>query len=488
MKRLFTSFREKRDRSLSRAIGMAAGPILFAIVLLIPAPSSVPEQAWSVVALIAWMIAWWVTEAVPIAVTSLLPALLPPLLGVLTPKEATEPYAEPVIFLMLGGFMIAVAIEQWGLHKRFAWGIMAAVGPSPGRLLLGIMLATAFLSMWISNTATVMMMVPLGIAITTQFATQESSKRGLGFSAALMLGIAFAGSAGGMGTLIGSPPNAIFAGVAKESLGRSIGFGEWFIFALPVAIILLVFVWAVIYFMVRRRGVTFGGDVREMVKEERAALGRIAGAELRVLIVFVLVAVAWIIRPFVLGDLVPNLTDTAIALSGAVLLFLIPSGRTRGERLLDWGSAKRINYGVLILMGGGLSLARSVKDSGLGDWLVESLSGLDVLSLGLILLITCAIVSILTQFVSNTAVATLFLPISISISESLGVAPLPLMATVALAASAAFVTPVATPPNAIVFASGEVSIGQMAKAGLIVNVVAILLVALMSLVWQPVVW
>ena len=477
-----------RPKGLGKSIGLATGPLLFAACQLAPTPSGIPGKAWTVVALIIWMIAWWVTEAVPIAATSLLPAVVPPLMGVLGSAEAASAYADPVIFLMLGGFLIAAAVEACGLHRRLALAIMAAVGPSPGRLLMGMMLATAFLSMWISNTAAVMMMIPLGIALTSQFVTEERTQRGIGFSTALMLGLAYSASAGGMATLIGSPPNAILAGVAEASLGQRVGFAEWFVYALPISLVLLAATWSYLFILVRRRGVTFSGDTRTLISDERAALGRMSTAELRVLVVFCLVALAWTLRPFLLEAILPSLTDTQIALAGALLLFVIPAGHCNGPRLLDWEGTKQLNYGVLILMGGGLSLAKAVESSGLGSWIASAATSLDVLGASLMVLATAATVSLLTQFVSNTAVATLFLPIAVSLAQALQTPPLPLMATVAVAASAAFMTPVATPPNAIVFASGQVRTSQMARTGFVLNIFAVLLITFMSILWLPLVW
>ena len=474
--------------NVGKRIGLAAGPLLFAVCLLLPTPPDVPTKAWYVVALALWMVAWWVTEAVPMAATSLLPAVVPPLMGVMDATDAASPYADPVIFLMLGGFLIAAALQKWGLHRRFALALMRVLGQSPARLLLGLMSASAFLSMWISNTATVMMMLPMGLALASQLATVEKTKRGLGFSTALMLGIAYAASAGGIATLIGSPPNAIMAGVAEASLGRRLGFGEWLVFALPISLVLLVAIWAYLILMVRRRGVTLRGDTRTWIAAERSALGRATGAEWRVVAVFALVAIAWIIRPFLLEPIVPSLSDTTIVLVGALLLFVLPAGRWSGERLLDWAATRQVEYGVLILMGGGLSLARAVKISGLGEWIASSLGSLDVMETGVVVLITATIVTLLTQFVSNTAIATLFLPIAISLGEALGTPALPLMGTVAVAASAAFMTPVGTPPNAIVFSSGQVTMGQMARTGLVINIFSVLFITFMSIFWSPVVW
>ncbi len=474
--------------AVARAAGLAAGPVLFAAILAAPLPWDMPGAAEITVALVLWMVAWWVTQAVPIAVTSLLPLLVLPLSGVMRMTEAAAPYADPVIFLMLGGFIIAVAIEKHGLHRRMAFGIMTLVGLSPGRLLLGMMLATAFLSMWISNTATVMIMVPLVLAVTSQLPTEEAGGRGLRLAPALLLGVAFAGSAGGMATLIGSPPNAIMAGIAEASLGRRVGFGEWFVFAIPLTVVLLAAIWLLLALMMRRCGVCLAPSAAAAVRREREALGPMSRAEWLVLAVFAAVALVWVARPFLLEDAVPALTDGMVAVAGAILLFIIPQDLGRRRFLLHWEDTKNVNYGVLLLMGGGLSLAAAFQSSGLGDYVAQQMIALSALPRPLVLLILAAATIVLTNVASNTAMATLLIPIAISLGGVLGASPLSLMATVAVSASAAFVLPVATPPNAVVFASGGVTVGQMARTGVILSVIAALVVSAVSLYWLPLVF
>ncbi len=350
-----------------------------------------------------------------------------------------------------------------------------------------MMLATAFLSMWISNTATVMIMVPLVLAVTSQLPLEETGRRGLGLAPALLLGVAFAGSAGGMATLIGSPPNAIMAGISEASLGRRIGFGEWFIFTIPLTVVLLAVIWLLLAAMMRRARVSLAAPAAQTVYQQRKALGPMSRAERRVLVVFSLVALVWVVRPFLLEPVLPGLTDAAVAIAGAMLLFVLPDDLRRRRFLLEWEDTKSVNYGILLLMGGGLALAAAFEASGLGDWIAAQLSALSTLPQPLIVLIVAVVMIGLTNIASNTAVATLLIPIAISLGEVLGSSPLSLMATVAVSASAAFVLPVATPPNAIVFSSGRVTVGQMARTGLLLSVIATLLVVAVSLYWLPLV-
>ncbi|GAB3025990.1 SLC13 family permease [Natronobiforma cellulositropha] len=504
-------------RLLSRqTVGLVLGPGV-CVLLLLGTPFGLSSAATAVLASTAWVVIWWVSEAVPIPVTSLLPVVLFPLTGVTTVGGATAPYADPIVFLLLGGFLIALAIERWNLHHRLSLVILDAVGTSGKALVLGFMAATAFLSMWISNTATAMMMVPIGAAVIVEltavggrrtpplerddieapndplevegelFHQLEEEPEDLpntSFGLALMLGIAYGASIGGAATLIGSPPNAVLAGVAESNLGVEIGFLEWMLVGVPLGVVFLLVTWLLLV-VVLRPTVEPGPERADVVERQLRELGAMTTGERRVLAVFGLVAGAWILRPFVIEPIAPTVTDAMIAIAGAILVFLVP---VDGERLLDWEYTSRVPWGVLLLLGAGFSIARGFQVSGLDVVVADAIVGLGVTELaGMVLLLT-AVVCLLTNVTSNTATASLFMPITLSIGLATGVAPLTLMAAAAFAASFAFVLPVATAPNAIVFASGYLTIPEMAKVGLVVTVPAILAIAIFTIWWLPLVW
>lgn len=478
-------------------LGLPLGPALFVVVRWVVTPGGLDPAAATVLASTLWIATWWMTEAVPIPVTSLLPIVLFPTLGVSTVTAAAAPYADPVVFLFLGGFLLALAIERWDLHRRIALTVLLRAGDDPRRLLGAFMAVTAFLSMWLSNTATAMMMVPIGMAVvghlegpapepapeTLEAGTANPPRLG----AALMLGIAYAASIGGVATLIGTPPNAILAGVARTSLGVQIGFLEWMTFGLPIAIAFLVVTWVVLLVVLRPsvRSLPAG---RAVVREELDALGPMGRGERRVLAVFGLVVLGWVLRPFVLEPLVPGVTDAVIAIAGGILVFLVPVDRRRGEFLLDWSATTRVPWGVLVLFGGGFSLAAAVQSSGLDRWIAGHLGGLAGVPPAAIVLAVAALIVLLTEVTSNSATASLFVPVMAGLAPALGAAPLVLMVTVAVAASLAFMLPVATPPNAIVFGSGAVSTPQMARTGVWLNLLGIAMLSAAVLLWLPVAW
>jgi len=486
--------------------GLVLGPTLFVLVRTTVHLSGLSTAANAVLASTLWIAVWWTTEALPIPVTSLLPLVLFPVLGVGSVGEVAAPYADPVVFLFLGGFLVALAIERWDLHQRIALTVLQRSGTDASRLLLGFMAVTGFLSMWVSNTATAMMMVPIGMAVVTQLrafqrpdgttrtdagpppATLEAGAAPQSnFGVALMLGIAYAASIGGVATLIGTPPNAILAGIARSSLGVQIGFFQWMTFGVPVAAVFLFVTWGVLLtvFPPERRSIPEGEAV---VRARLEALGPMSVGERRVVGVFLFLVVGWLLRPFVLEPLLPGVTDTTVALVGGILVFLIPVNLRRGEFLLGWEAATRVPWGVLLLFGAGFSLARAFQLSGLDGWIAGQLTGLQGIGVVWLLLAISAIVVFLTEVTSNSATASLFIPVMASLGASLTVSPLLLMATVSAAASFAFMLPVATPPNAIVFGSGFLSIPQMARVGIWLNLVGILLVTLVAYLWLPIAW
>jgi len=460
-----------------RSPGLWLGPLLALLMLLAPVDGLAPD-AQRTAAVAVLMAVWWLTEALPISATALLPLVLFPAAGVLAPAAAAAPYANPVVFLFMGGFLLALAMQRWGLHRRIALAIVAGVGTRPDRLVLGFMLATAFLSMWISNTATAAMMVPIGVALCTLL-RDPADATSFHFGTALMLGIAYAATIGGVGTLIGTPPNAILAAAAAEQLGRPIGFAEWMMVGMPVVLVLLPLTWLLLV-RVLYRPEPLPSGAAQLLRAERNALGRMQQGEVLTATVFVLMAVGWIMRePKLLGtvtipgitSLVPGVDDSTIAIAGALLLFLLPAAP--GRAVLAWEDTRGLPWGVLLLFGGGLSLARAFESSGLAQEIAGVVGALHGVPVWLLLLAAGALFLALSELASNTAVAAMAMPILAATALGVGMEPLPLMAVGAIATSCAFMLPVGTPPNAIVFGSGQVTIPQMARAGLWLNLLAL---------------
>jgi len=430
---------------------------------------------------------WWITEAIPIPVTALLPVVLFPVLGITSSGEAASAYANHLIFLFMGGFIIALAMQKWNLHKRIALHIIALVGTGTRRIILGFMIATAFLSMWVSNTATTIMMVPIGMAVIDYFREEDSEQNDSNFALSLMLGIAYSASVGGIGTLIGTPPNLVLANTLEKMYGKTIGFAEWFAIGFPLVIIMIPIIWLwltrVIYppRKLERETSVIGDEIR--------GLGPAGRGEKITLAVFVLTALCWIFRQTkVIGGIVipgldrlmPGISDSAIAIFFASVMFLIPVRRDRPEFLMDWEHASRLPWGILLLFGGGLSLAAGFRISGLARWIgtrVRIFSDTpEIILIGAVILI----IIFLTEMTSNTATTAMVLPILGSVAVGLGKAPLVLMAPAAIAASCAYMLPVATPPNAIIFASGCVKIPQMSRAGFFLNLISIVIIVLLT--------
>lgn len=481
-----------------KRLALVAGPLALALVWIVPAPGGMSEVAWRVAGVAAWLAIWWMSAAVPLEATSLLPILLLPAVGAAPIGAVTPSYADPVIFLFMGGFFIAAALERWDLHKRFALRTVRAVGTDARMVLLAFMVTSAVASMWISNTATVIMMLPIAAAVVSAGApggAQEAGDREAGrqapapsapprFPTALFLGIAYAASIGGIGTLIGTPPNAIMAGAARELLGRDVSFAGWMMIGLPIAIPMLALTWLLLGRVFHVRGRLPG--LARAVREEERELGAMGTGERFVLAVFALTALAWILRaPKTIGsvripgltDFLPGLGDAQIAIAAALVLFSVPLPRARHRFALDWDTARKVPWGVLLLFGGGLALAAGFETSGLTQWLGERLVGLRGLPFPLIVLSVAGLFVMLTELTSNTATAALGMPIMVGVARGLGLEPFTLMVTAAIAASMAFMLPVATPPNAIVFGSGRVQIGDMVRAGIRLNLLAIVTIS-----------
>jgi sodium-dependent dicarboxylate transporter 2/3/5 len=484
---------EDKYRPIQR-YGLILGPIAFIVLLLMPAPESLGVAGWRTAAVVTLMAIWWMTEAIPIPATALLPLALFPALGVLSPAAAAAPYANEVIFLFMGGFLLAVTMEKWGLHKRIALGIMAFVGTSPNRLVLGFMLATGFLSMWISNTATAAMMLPIAIAVGEMFRPQDQEGT-YKFGISLMLGVAYASSIGGVATLIGTPPNAVLAGAASELLDYEIGFIQWMGVGLPVAAILLPITWLLLTHVLYPPG-DLKGDAASIIDDERSALGAASRGEKITAVIFVLTAFAWIFRTEKsFGDVTipglatwaPGIADSTIAIIAATLLFVLPVNWKKAEFALDWDTARRIPWGILVLFGGGLSLARAMDESGLAVWIGGVVAVLEDVPAIVIVAAVVMLIVFLTEVTSNTATATMAMPVMAGAAVGLGIDPLLPMTAAALAASMAFMLPVATPPNAIVFASGYLTIPQMARAGFWLNWISIVLITMLGSLLIPMV-
>lgn len=467
-----------------RQFGLLLGPVLFMSLLLLPLPEGMGPDARSVAAVTALMALWWISEAIPMAATALLPIVLFPLLGVMSTAETTSSYANHLIYLFLGGFLIAMAMQKWDLHRRIALQTIRIVGVSPRRTVLGFMLATAFLSMWISNTATAMMMLPIGLAViaTHRDANGEVNQA---FAATLMLGIAYAASIGGVATLIGTPPNAILAGVLENMTGIAIGFADWLLFAFPLSLLMLLLAWLYLTHIAYPPQSQATGQTRELIRQQIRAMGPLRREEGWILLVFLSVAAGWIFRGLLDISWLKGVSDASIAMAGAVLLFLIPSDWREGRFLLDWQSAVKLPWEIIILFGGGFTLASGFSDSGLTTWIVNQLGGLQGVPVWLLIAAVTLLVIFLTEVTSNTATATIVLPVMGALAGAMEVAPTLLMIPAAIAASYAFMLPVATPPNAIVFGGGYLSVPQMARAGLWMNLLAAILITLFVLLDSP---
>ncbi|TYL39406.1 anion transporter [Natronococcus pandeyae] len=486
---------------LRQKIGFVLGPLLFAVLFLSPTPEGLTPEGQAVAAVTAWVAVWWMSEAIPIPATSLLPIVLFPLTGALPAAETTPSYANPLIFLFMGGFFLAMAMQRWGLHRRIALRTIKAVGTEPSRLILGFMLATAFLSMWVSNSATVMMMVPIALAVIYQTADLveetgldiDTSEGNFSFGVALMLCIAYGASVGGVATLIGTPPNILFAGQAGELFGTTIGFAEWMLYGVPISIVGL----TTVYLYVTRVAISpqfdqlpIGADT---IDRELEQLGSMSSQERMVLVVFVGMAAAWIGASLVdqAGIVpVPEDVDTIVAIGGALVLFTLPTKTEDGDHtfLLDWTSGVEIPWGVILLFGGGLAIAAGFGDTGLAEWIGVQLAGLEGVSMVLILLAVVGMTVFLTEVTSNTATTAMLMPVLAGVAVGIGVHPYGLMIAGATAASFAFMLPVATPPNAIVFGSGYITLPQMARVGVGLNVLGIVLITLVALLWLPLAW
>jgi len=470
-----------------RRIGFWLGLIGFIVMVLLPAPDGLTQGGWFTLALLFIMVVWWVSEALPIGVTSFLPLIIAPLFGIAAFSEAAPAYAHPIIFLLMGGFMIGKSIERWNLHERVALSILSRMGARPSAIIAGFMGTAALLSMWISNTATVIMLVPIILSLVATSTWPDADKKA--FTLAVLLGTAWAASIGGLGTPVGTAPNLIIIGALEDMGDNRWGFLRWMMWGLPTVLIMV----PAAYFVLTRWGpkmdIKADPEAEKFLHEKLAGLGKITTPERRVIFVFALVAFFWMFRRAFIQDMsvfghqpFAGLNDSVIAMAGVVLLCALPSGAAKepGTRLLDWPTAASIPWDVLFLFGGGLSLAACMKITGLSDWLGAEMAFVGALHPVLMTFFLVSFVIFFTELTSNTATAAALMPVIAAIALETGIDPAALAMPIAMAASCAFMLPMATGPNAIIFGSGKITIPEMARAGFKLNLLGIVLITLLS--------
>ena len=474
-----------------KKLGFAIGLMLFVLTQAFPAPVGLAPEGWVVAGLAAWMVVWWMTEAAPLSITALLPVVVLPLMEVVSLSDIVQPYANPVIFLFLGGFIIAIAIQQCNLHRRIALGIVSLIGTKPDRVIGGFMVAAAFLSMWISNTATMLMMLPIAFSIIALMKKNDSDGNPCdtqAFATCLLLALAFSSSVGGAGTIIGTPPNAIMSGFMQQSYGLEIGFVQWMMVGVPLVVIMVTTMWFVMTKFLFTLPKEDGSQTRELFKAEIKKLGSMSRAEKTVAIIAIATATLWLTHPFISQVIPFTFNDALIAMIGALALFFIPVNRREHRFVLSWAETeKHLPWGVLILFGGGLALAGAFESSGLATWIGTQFEGAAGLPPLVVLIAVVTVLMVTTTLMSNVASINIFLPIIVPMAVGMEMHPLFLAIPATMAASCAFMLPVSTANNAIAFGTGEVTIAQMARAGFWLNLIALpVLVALTYLLVLPV--
>jgi len=468
-------------------LGFYTGILLFLLILFFIPDNIIGKNANRVLAVAALMITWWVTEAVQMPVTALLPLILFPFLDVMSPREAASAYADPVIFLFMGGFLIALALEKHKLHERIALNLIAVTGTSGNQVILGFMIATAGISMWISNTATAMMMMPIAMAVINLLKTHpgqrpdEFSKPERNFALGVMLTVGYAATLGGLATPIGTPPNVVFKGLLNNFYHQELNFAKWMIVGVPVMILLLSSTYLIITRIMFPNNIAHIQGSRELIRRRLQEIGSMRPPEKRVLGIFFLTSICWIFQQYFNHEIFGKdvLNDTNIAMSGGLLMFLVPSPTGPGQALLHWSDTKNLAWGILILFGGGLCLAKSLESAGIIQLVGNAIAEKSVYSAGLVLLLILATV-ILSEFMSNVALVQIFVPVIFGISDGLQINPILLAMPVTLAASIGFMFPIATPPNAIVFASGYIRMKDMICAGLLLDIVSMIILLAVS--------
>ncbi len=472
-------------------VGRILGPAIFVVMLLTDQWQGVMStEAWRTAAVGLWMAVWWATEAIPVPVTAFLPIVVFEPLGISSIRDAAAPYANPTIYLVLGGFMMALALERWNLHRRIALAVIDNVGTDGRRLIGGFMLVCALLSMWMTNTATTMMLLPIVLSVSVVMRDNVpdlSEKARQDFQIAMLLGLAYSASIGGLATLIGTPPNALLMGFMAENYDIEISFARWMMVGIPVSLTMLPIAWLLLTRFLFPCDIPANEAVKNHLHDLRAELGTMSTAERRIAIIFACLITSWMLRRPITNWLgISGISDAGIVMTAAMLLFMLPSGDSKQPRLMTWEDVTRLPWGVLILFGGGLSLAAAVSDSGLALWLGQQLAPLNVWGTAVLVVASVAMVIFLTELTSNLATTATLLPVMGAIAIQAGVPPIMLTVPITIAASCAFMLPVATPPNAIVFATGAISIPQMVRAGVLLNIIGIVIVSIAALILAPV--
>ena len=470
-------------------IGLILGPLVYFIIKLFYNPNELSEEGLAILASTLWVAIWWVTEAVPIYVTALIPIILFPLSGGLELKQTTSAYGHKFVFLFVGGFILAIAIEKWRLHKRIALNIINIVGTKKSNIILGFMIATAFLSMWISNTATAVMIMPVGLAIISQLKDNPNTLENENtiFGKTLMLAIAYSASIGGMATLIGTPPNLVLAGVIKTSYDIEINFLQWMSFGLPISLLLLFICWKYLTSIAYKfKDENFKSGLEE-INYQIKDLGKFSYEEKSVLIVFIATALAWITQSFIIKKYIPEIDDTIIAIIAAVVLFILPD-KSGDNKLLSWSDAVKLPWGILLLFGGGMALAKGFDSSGLAVWIGNQMNFFSDIPLIILLLVLIAMVNFLTEITSNLATTAMLLPVLVALANTIDINSYYLLVGATVAASCAFMLPVATPPNAVVFGSKILNIDDMIKKGFWMNIISIFILTAAVYWILPLIW
>ena len=474
----------------AKIFGLLTGPLLFTLIIFLSPETVLNPGAWKVIAVAVWMVVWWITEAAPIAVTALLPIVLFPLTGIFTVDEATAPYANKIIFLFMGGFLLGLGMERHNLHKRIALRLIKLTGTNPNGIILGFMLTTAFISMWISNTATTVMMLPIALSITGLLDIDQASENGKKrFALALMLGIAYAANIGGTATIIGTPPNVAWVGFMGDMLDFEVTFAKYLAVGLPICLIMLTITYLLITRVLYPSGISSLSESAQVIDDQLRAMGNMTKAEKRVAVIFVSTALAWILRGSINHWLGTNLlNDTIIAIAGGILMFITPLEIKKSKFLLEWEYTKKLPWGILLLFGGGLTLAKAMEKSDIVQTVGESIAAGGTMAPVLLIAGLTAFMLFMTELMSNVALTVIFVPVVIGISQSLNVNPMYLTLPVTLAASYAFMMPISTPPNAIVFSSGMIRMKDMMRAGVLLNIIAIILLVILSQTLIPAVY
>jgi sodium-dependent dicarboxylate transporter 2/3/5 len=465
-----------------------AGPAL-ALLAWFLNPFALDPAANKVLAVAIWMICWWITEAIPMPAVALMPLVLFPLLGIAKISDAAAPYANEVVFLFMGGFMIGLGIEKWNLHRRIALSIVSLTGTGGNRIILGFILSTGFISMWLSNTATTMMMYPIGASvISVVFAKHTDNQGARNFALCIMLAIAYASNFGGIGTIIGTPPNVAYVSFISKKFDYDIPFFSWMLVSLPVAVLLLVSLYAVLIRMFPNRLVA-DQEMGMLIRDELKALGPMSVPEKRVLLIFTATALLWIGRDLINQTGLIRLDDNMIAVFGALMMFIVPAGNpdARHLRILTWNDTSKMAWGILLLFGGGITLAAAMEKAGLIAMLGNWLAGFSGSSILLLIIVIATLSIFISEVMSNVAQVIVFAPVVTGIAEAIGVDALALGLPMTLAASCASMMPMGTPPNAIVFSSGHIKLKDMIKAGFVMNLISILLIVLSAYFILPVV-